>query len=152
METARVPAEDFGETKVPFDELAPQLSGVLDSCRIIMDNSSSEDRLDYENGPVVAIAVGGNTLSRGLTLEGLSVSYFVRAVSAYDTLLQMGRWFGFRNGYADLPRIWMTDELVGWFRHLAIVEAEIRKDIDRYLTEDKNPLTFAVRIRTHPKM
>jgi hypothetical protein len=51
-----------------------------------MDNSSSEDRLDYENGPVVAIAVGGNTLSRGLTLEGLSVSYFVRAVSAYDTL------------------------------------------------------------------
>ncbi|WP_405390590.1 Z1 domain-containing protein [Streptomyces sp. NBC_01102] len=151
-EIARVPAAEFGETKVSFDQLAPELAGVLRSCRIIMDNSSSEDRLDYENGPVVAIAVGGNTLSRGLTLEGLSVSYFVRAVSAYDTLLQMGRWFGFRNGYADLPRIWMTDELAEWFRHLATVETEMRRDIDIYMTEDESPLTFAVRLRTHPAL
>ncbi|MFD7886004.1 Z1 domain-containing protein [Streptomyces bauhiniae] len=151
-ETARVPAEELGEKKVEFDELEPELPGVLRNCRIIMDNSSSEDRLDYENGPVVAIAVGGNTLSRGLTLEGLSVSYFVRAVSAYDTLLQMGRWFGFRNGYADLPRIWMTDELAEWFRHLATVETEMRRDIDTYMTEAENPLTFAVRLRTHPAL
>ncbi|MGW4565322.1 Z1 domain-containing protein [Streptomyces sp. NPDC004561] len=151
-ETARVPAEEFGEKKVAFDDLRAELSGVLQSCRIIMDNSSSEDRLDYENGPVVAIAVGGNTLSRGLTLEGLSVSYFVRAVSAYDTLLQMGRWFGFRNGYADLPRIWMTDELAEWFRHLATVETEMRRDIDKYMTEAETPLTFAVRLRTHPAL
>ncbi|MEW2632033.1 Z1 domain-containing protein [Streptomyces sp. NPDC048389] len=152
QETARVPAEDFGEIPVSFEQLLPQLPGVLESCRIVMDNSSSEDRLDYENGPVVAIAVGGNTLSRGLTLEGLSVSYFVRAVSAYDTLLQMGRWFGFRNGYADLPRIWMTDELAEWFRHLATVETEMRRDIDIYMTEDETPLSFAVRLRTHPKL
>ncbi|WP_405555437.1 Z1 domain-containing protein [Streptomyces sp. NBC_01171] len=151
-ETARVPAEELGEKKVAFDELEPELPGVLRNCRIIMDNSSSEDRLDYENGPVVAIAVGGNTLSRGLTLEGLSVSYFVRAVSAYDTLLQMGRWFGFRNGYADLPRIWMTDELAEWFRHLATVETEMRRDIDTYMTEAETPLTFAVRLRTHPAL
>ncbi|MBT2389622.1 Z1 domain-containing protein [Streptomyces sp. ISL-1] len=151
-ETDRVPAEDFGEAKVSFEQLVPELPGVLDSCRVIMDNSSSEDRLDYENGSVVAIAVGGNTLSRGLTLEGLSVSYFVRAVSAYDTLLQMGRWFGFRNGYADLPRIWMTDELAEWFRHLATVESEMRRDIDIYMTEDETPLTFAVRLRTHPAL
>ncbi|MFD4727971.1 Z1 domain-containing protein [Streptomyces seoulensis] len=151
-ETARVPADELGEKKVEFDELEPELPEVLRSCRIIMDNSSSEDRLDYENGPVVAIAVGGNTLSRGLTLEGLSVSYFVRAVSAYDTLLQMGRWFGFRNGYADLPRIWMTDELAEWFRHLATVETEMRRDIDTYMTEAETPLTFAVRLRTHPAL
>ncbi|MFD6493118.1 Z1 domain-containing protein [Streptomyces sp. NPDC060188] len=151
-ETKQVSAEEFGETRVPFDELLPELADVLASCRIIMDNSSSEDRLDYENGPVVAIAVGGNTLSRGLTLEGLSVSYFVRSVSAYDTLLQMGRWFGFRNGYADLPRIWMTDELAEWFRHLATVETEMRRDIDVYMTEDETPLTFAVRLRTHPNL
>lgn len=151
-EMARVPSADFGETSVDFDELLPVLRGVLDSCRIVMDNSSSEDRLDYNNGPVVAIAVGGNTLSRGLTLEGLSVSYFVRAVSAYDTLLQMGRWFGYRDGYADLPRIWMTAELSEWFRHLATVETEMRRDIDIYMTEDKDPLTFAVRLRTHPDL
>ncbi|WP_329554683.1 Z1 domain-containing protein [Streptomyces sp. NBC_00696] len=152
QETARVPAEDFGERKVEFDELLPHLMGAIADCRVITDNSSSEDRLDYGSGPVVAIAVGGNTLSRGLTLEGLSVSYFVRAVSAYDTLLQMGRWFGFRNGYADLPRIWMTDELAEWFRYLATVETEMRRDIDVYMTENVTPLDFAVRLRTHPAL
>ncbi len=151
-ETAQVRAEDFGEEPIGFPAVMEQLRGVVDDSRIVIDNYRSTDRLDYESGPVVAIAVGGNTLSRGLTLEGLVSSYFVRASSAYDTLLQMGRWFGHRAGYADLPRIWMTDELVNWFRHLAVVEAEIRKDIDRYITEDKNPRTFAVRIRTHPKM
>jgi hypothetical protein len=151
-ETVKVPAGDFGESSVPFDRVLEELPCVLETCRIVMDNSSSEDRLDYENGPVTAIAVGGNTLSRGLTLEGLSVSYFVRAVSAYDTLLQMGRWFGFRHGYADLPRIWMTDELAEWFRHLATVETEMRRDIDLFMTGDETPLSFAVRLRTHPNL
>jgi hypothetical protein len=151
-EISRVPAAEFGERAITFDELLVELPAVIDDCKVIMDNSNSEDRLDYESGPVVAIAVGGNTLSRGLTLEGLSVSYFVRAVSAYDTLLQMGRWFGYRDGYADLPRIWMTDELKDWFRHLSTVETEMRRDIDLYMTEDKDPLTFAVRLRTHPAL
>lgn len=151
-ETSKVPATEFDEKPVSFDEVASELPGVLRDCRIVMDNSESTDRLDYENGPVVAIAVGGNTLSRGLTLEGLSVSYFVRAVSTYDTLLQMGRWFGYRTGYADLPRIWMTEELEDWFRHLATVETEMRRDIDVYMTEGKTPMTFAVRLRTHPSL
>jgi Z1 domain len=152
VETGSVDAADFQEKPVPFEDLLGELPGVVAQSRVIVDNYRSRDRLDYESGPVVAIAVGGNTLSRGLTLEGLVSSYFVRASSTYDTLLQMGRWFGHRAGYGDLPRIWMTQELAEWFRHLAVVEAEIRKDIDRYLVEDKNPLTFAVRIRTHPKM
>lgn len=151
-EASRVPAESFGERPVDFADLFEQLPQVLRDCRVIMDNSESSDRLDYENGPVVAIAVGGNTLSRGLTLEGLSVSYFVRSVSTYDTLLQMGRWFGYRNGYADLPRIWMTTELEDWFRHIATVETEMRQDIDVYMTEGKIPLQFAVRLRTHPAL
>ncbi|MCG8926141.1 Z1 domain-containing protein [Lentzea sp. CC55] len=151
-ETGKVDARQFGERALEFSELEPMLAEAIRSCRIVMDNSSSKDRLDYESGPVTAIAVGGNTLSRGLTLEGLAVSYFVRAVSAYDTLLQMGRWFGYRNGYADLPRIWMTDELRDWFRHLATVENEMRRDIDVYMVEDKTPLQFAVRLRTHPKL
>ncbi|MFD4461619.1 Z1 domain-containing protein [Nocardia sp. NPDC058480] len=151
-ETSKVSATEFDEKPVSFDELASELPGVLRDCRIVMDNSESTDRLDYGNGPIVAIAVGGNTLSRGLTLEGLSVSYFVRAVSTYDTLLQMGRWFGYRTGYADLPRIWMTEELEDWFRHLATVETEMRRDIDVYMTEGKTPMTFAVRLRTHPSL
>lgn len=151
-ETSRVAAEDFAETAVPFADLAAVLGGVLEETSVIVDNSRSADRLDYTSGPVTAIVIGGNTLSRGLTLEGLVVSFFVRAVSAYDTLLQMGRWFGYRAGYADLPRIWMTDELNEWFRHLATVEAEMRRDIDRYMVEDVTPETFAVRLRAHPKL
>ncbi|MFI7666554.1 Z1 domain-containing protein [Nocardia sp. NPDC049526] len=151
-EASRVLAAEFGEQSVSFDELIAELPDVLRDCRVVMDNSESTDRLDYENGPVVAIAVGGNTLSRGLTLEGLSVSYFVRSVSTYDTLLQMGRWFGYRKGYADLPRIWMTEELEDWFRHLATVETEMRRDIDVYMTEGKTPMNFAVRLRAHPAL
>ncbi|MFI9326175.1 Z1 domain-containing protein [Kitasatospora sp. NPDC052868] len=152
QETAKVGAVEFGEEATSFDGLLKHLGGVLTECRIILDNSTSVERLDYENGPVTAIAVGGNTLSRGLTLEGLVVSYFVRGASTYDTLLQMGRWFGFRKGYADLPRVWMTDDLREWFRHIATVEAEMRRDIDRYLVEDETPLTFAVRLRSHPAL
>jgi hypothetical protein len=151
-ETARVPAAAFGETPVAFEDLLTQLPAAVRATKVVIDNYRSSDRLDYESGPVTAIAVGGNTLSRGLTLEGLVSSLFVRAVSAYDTLLQMGRWFGYRNHYADLPRIWMTDELMEWFSHLATVEAEMRQDINRYMNPGVTPLNFAVRLRTHPKM
>ncbi|GAA1251874.1 Z1 domain-containing protein [Pseudonocardia aurantiaca] len=151
-ETARVPAADFGEAPVAFEDLLEELPAVVKATKVVIDNYRSNDRLDYESGPVTAIAVGGNTLSRGLTLEGLVSSLFVRAVSAYDTLLQMGRWFGYRNHYADLPRIWMTDELMEWFSHLATVEAEMRQDINRYMNPGVTPLNFAVRLQTHPKM
>lgn len=151
-ETAAVPASDFGHATIPFDKVWAALPAVVDATRVITDNSRTPraERLDYDNGPVTAIAVGGNTLSRGLTLEGLTVSFFVRAAKAYDTLLQMGRWFGFRNGYEDLPRIYMTDELRSWFRHLAAVEHEIRLDIARYEEQGYTPLEVGVRIRTHP--
>ena len=76
-------------------------------------------------------------------MEGLAVSFFVRTASAYDTLLQMGRWFGYRNGYADLTRIWMTDEMRGWFHHLATVEQEIRYDVERLEVEHLTPEQFA---------
>lgn len=152
-ETQLVRAPDFGEEKVAFEALLAHLPAVIHDTKIVIDNYRSTDRLNYESGPVTAIAVGGNTLSRGLTLEGLVSSLFVRAVSAYDTLLQMGRWFGYRSQYADLPRIWMTEELAEWFSHLATVEADMRRDIDRYMHNPaETPLTFAVRLRSHPKM
>jgi hypothetical protein len=152
-EVGRVPADDFGEAATTYNDLQPHLADVVAETRVILDNSWSPVRLSYDDdNPVVAIAVGGNTLSRGLTLRGLVVSYFVRAASAYDTLLQMGRWFGYREGYADLPRVWMTDELRRWFRHLATVETEIRRDIRRYEEENLTPLDFGVRIRTHPAL
>ena len=100
------------------------------------------------------IAIGGNRLSRGLTLEGLTVSYFIRSSGNYDTLLQMGRWFGYRPGYGDLVRVHMSGRLINWFEHLSDVESQIRGDIARFDQgeEKKTPMDLAVRIRTHPTM
>jgi hypothetical protein len=152
LESSRVPAEPWDRKTLSFEEVVHHLESVIDTTKVVLDNYRSQDRLDYSQGPVVAIAVGGNTLSRGLTLEGLVVSLFVRGATAYDTLLQMGRWFGYRTGYEELPRIWMTGSLASAFRHLATVEHEMRDDIDRYQRQNLTPLDVAVRIRTHPSL
>jgi hypothetical protein len=96
------------------------------------------------------IAVGGLTLSRGLTLEGLCVSYFFRNSKAYDTLLQMGRWFGYRPGYEDLCRIWMDPDVQEWFSHVANVVGELRLDIRRMHANRQPPSRFGMRVRSHP--
>lgn len=96
------------------------------------------------------IAVGGNSLSRGLTLEGLSTSYFVRNARAYDTLLQMGRWFGYRDGYSDLCRLWLTAEAAGWYRHVTEATAELKHDFGRMRRRQATPREFGLRVRTHP--
>lgn len=151
-QAGRVSALELGEQPVTFEQVAAEVSGVLGDLKVVVDNFQSVDRLDYGDEAQVVIVVGGNTLSRGLTLEGLVVSYFLRTASAYDTLLQMGRWFGYRSGYSDLPRIWMTKDLAEYFQFLATVEAEIRLDISRYEREDLTPREFAVRVRTHPQL
>ena len=69
----------------------------------------------YKDNGLRVIAVGGNSLARGLTLEGLCVSYFYRSTQMYDALLQMGRWFGYRTGYEDLTKIWMPLETINWY-------------------------------------
>ena len=90
-------------------------------------NSVTGENLEYDEKPGRHIvAVGGNRLSRGLTLEGLTVSYFLRTTSMCDTLLQMARWYGFRHGYEDLIRIWTTDGIARWFTELALVEQSLR--------------------------
>lgn len=152
-ELGKVDPERLGYERVSFATLLPEVEKVLESARVIMDNYASEDRLVYkDDDPQTVIVVGGNTLSRGLTLEGLVSSYFVRNASAYDTLLQMGRWFGYRVGWEDLPRIWMTDELRGWFRDLALVEFEVRDEIEMLVAQGMRPADIGIRIRQHPAM
>jgi len=97
------------------------------------------------------IAVGGNSLSRGLTLEGLSTSYFLRNSRAYDTLLQMGRWFGYRDSYGDLCRLWMTEEAQGWYRHIAEATVELKRDFIRMKRLRAKPIEFGLRVRRHPE-
>lgn len=151
-ETSRVPSSQFGIEPVGFDALAPHLSGTAEDLQVVVANSTSPDSLDYEADSGTYMVVGGNVLSRGLTLEGLLVSFFVRRAGNYDTLLQMGRWFGYWEDYADLPRLWMTEELYGFFYDLATVEREVRNDIGRYTELGVTPTEFAVRVRTHPEL
>jgi hypothetical protein len=114
----------------------------------VMPTERQLDYNDYSDGGCV-IAVGGNILSRGLTLEGLCVSYFVRETKIYDSLTQMGRWFGFRPGYSDLVRLYLSPNLLEWFMWLVDVESDLRADIERYDIEDKGPLDLAVRVLKH---
>ena len=151
-EADALPSDFCSAPRVSFEQLKPHLSVVLDALEIPVENGFSDDRIDYGSGPKTYIVVGGSVLARGLTIEGLIVSYFLRSSSQYDTLLQMGRWFGYRPGYEDLPRIWMTDDLALAFRSLATVESEIRSDIAEYRERSVTPMEFAVRIRTIPGM
>lgn len=151
-EKKRVSSTDMGYVPVEFEQLWPYLLSAIERTEVVVDNSRSQYRLSYDGDAKIQIAIGGNTLSRGLTLEGLLVSFFVRAANTYDTLLQMGRWFGYRPGYADLPRMWMTAELKGYFFDLATIEAEIRRDVENYALRGITPSEFGIRIRTHPDL
>lgn len=113
-------------------------------------NMDSEDVLDFDSNQqrgLKAIAVGGNRLSRGLTLEGLCVSFFIRPTTTHDTLMQMSRWFGFRRGFSDLIRVHVTAEISERFAGMVEVERELRDDLERYEQQDElTPLDFGVRV------
>ncbi|MGO2165550.1 Z1 domain-containing protein [Corynebacterium casei] len=150
-ESETVRAEEFDNPKHSFEELSVHIPQVIEELKLIVDNSRSDERLEYNSDePATVIVIGANTLSRGLTLEGLICSYFVRNATAYDTLLQMGRWFGFRFGYQDLPRIWLTEDLEHWFQALSLVELDLRQDFSRYAREGISPMDFLPRIRLTP--
>lgn len=105
----------------------------------------------HDNGFSV-IAVGGNKLARGITLEGLSVSYYLRTTRMYDSLMQMGRWFGYRPGYVDLCRLYTTEQLVNWYRHVTMATEEMRADFDEMSVNGLKPKDYQLKVRTHPGM
>jgi hypothetical protein len=116
-------------------------------------HGSSKDALDYydHKDGLSLIAIGGNKLSRGLTLEGLSVSYYLRASRMYDTLMQMGRWFGYRPGYVDLCRLFTSRELNEWFCHIAVASEELKEEFDHmYYVAGTTPEKYALKVRTLP--
>lgn len=118
-----------------------------------VNQQSGSTSLNYfenrENGLRV-IAVGGNSLSRGLTLEGLGVSYFYRKSLMYDTLLQMGRWFGYRPGYDDLFKIWISKEAIDWYGYITAAAEELKLEIARMKIANLTPLEFGLKVRQDP--
>lgn len=107
---------------------------------------------DFDEIGLSVIAVGGNKLARGITLEGLSVSYYLRTTRMYDSLMQMGRWFGYRPGYVDLCRLYTTEQLVNWYRHVTMATEEMRADFDELAARNLRPEDFQLKVRTHPGM
>lgn len=140
-------------TASTWQHISKEIPSVTHGLRVAVDNGQAEDfeRLTYaDDQPQTVIVIGGGTLSRGLTLEGLFVSYFCRTSNTYDTLLQMGRWFGYRKGYEDLQRIWLSPGLGLDYRFLATVESDLRKDIERMTRLNQTPEEIGVRVRQHP--
>jgi hypothetical protein len=126
---------------------------VMRRAEVVLLNSDTGAELDYEERPDrQIIAVGGNRLSRGLTLEGLTVSYFLRTAAMCDTLLQMARWYGFRGGYGDLIRIWTTDGIARWFAEIALVEQGMRDSIVALERAGRRPDQMAIRLRGHSEL
>lgn len=152
-EQGRLPTGITKAEPITFDQLAPFLPDVIKALSVPIENGSSDDRIDYTGKPKTYVVVGGSILARGLTLDGLVVSFFLRSSNQYDTLLQMGRWFGYREGYEDMPRIWMPRSMQVRFRLLAAIEEEIRADMLAYSRSPSiTPMDVAVRIRSVPGM
>jgi hypothetical protein len=146
--------EPDGSPVVPsWERIAEVLPDVLSDIEVRMINGTAKDALDYaEQRPkgLKVIAIGGDKLARGLTLEGLSVSYFVRTSKMYDTLMQMGRWFGYRPGYIDLCRLYTSDDLVEWFGHIADASEELREEFDAMAQSGATPNEYGLKVQSHP--
>ena len=137
-----------------WSDIRGELLEAAASIEVRTINGKAGDVLDYEENHygLNVIAIGGDKLARGLTLEGLSVSYFLRCSKMYDTLMQMGRWFGYRPGYLDLCRLYTTEELSDWFAHIADATEELRGEFDLMANSGSTPKDFGLKVRSHPTM
>ena len=133
-----------------WEDVWNRVDAALRRITVMRLNGTSADALRYSKNPqgIYVIAIGGDKLSRGLTLEGLSISYFLRTSNMFDTLLQMGRWFGYRPRYADLCRVYTTPTLHAAFREIALAMEDLRADLDLMADVKKTPLEFGLRVRT----
>lgn len=142
---------------VPWEVLIPFLAKVVRKIepKSLVVNGTVGDILDYKSKAKTGlwtIAIGGDKLSRGLTLEGLTISYFTRSTSLYDTLMQMGRWFGYRTGFEDLCRIYTTPELFRWYRHVSTAFEALRAEFIEMARLRLTPKDFGLRVENHPDL
>ena len=151
--TEQVAASDC--PPVTWEQIDEALLASADKIEVRTINGEAADVLDYANYAetgISVIAIGGDKLSRGLTLEGLSVSYYLRASRMYDTLMQMGRWFGYRPKYLDLCRLYTTTELIEWYEHITEANEELRELFDQMALSGAAPEDFGIRVQSHPDL
>jgi hypothetical protein len=152
-ELHRVWIDEYDEGEFSWTTILHLLHKAAAPIEVRVVNSQARGRLNYgehqEHGLNV-IAVGGFALSRGLTLENLSISYFLRNSLMYDTLMQMCRWFGYRPGFKDLCRVWMPPESIGWYRFISLAIEDLRSELERLERAGGTPNDFGLMVRKHP--
>lgn len=147
--------DEFSGAGFTWDQVKAALDGVFEHLHLYVINSKSDEVLDYskyaqDGVGLTAIAVGGLSLSRGLTIEGLTVSYMYRNTRMYDTLMQMGRWFGYRPDFEDLCRVHLSQDSIDWYSHIAEAAEELTQQIRRMRRDRLSPADFGLYVRSHP--
>ncbi len=142
--------DDFMQP-ITFEALMPRLPEAVKGIDILALNSQTREKIDYSSQtPKKIIAIGGNRLSRGFTLEGLTISYFVRTTNFSDSLLQMGRWFGYRLGYVDCCKIFTTKDLIEKYNSTSLCIEELKDEFKRMEEKGASPRDFELRVRKYP--
>jgi len=138
-------------TDITFERVIQKqnIMEAIEKIKVVVVNGSNKSKsLDYRtNKSLRVIAVGGLALSRGLTLEGLLVSYFYRNTSTFDVLMQMGRWFGYRNGYDDIFQIWTSQTSAKWYAEIARSSQELKDSIKNMYDQRLTPKDFGIKVR-----
>ena len=139
-----------GVTEFGWEDIQQALYDSIRTAHVISVNTDSTETLEYDLRTEHVIAVGGYRLSRGLTLEGLIVSYYSRNAKAYDALMQMARWFGYRPGYEELCRVWMSEKAAGWYKFVADSTADLFDELRNMRQVQRTPKNSGLRIRQSP--
>ncbi|EKZ1617801.1 Z1 domain-containing protein [Listeria monocytogenes] len=137
--------------RVSWDDVKKMLYKSVRPIQVeVVNSGTAAKKINYDEYPegLRIIAIGGLSLARGLTLEGLMTSYFYRNTKMYDTLMQMGRWFGYRDGYVDLCRLWISAESADWYAHIAQVTEELKIEINKMAAQNKKPIDFGLKVRS----
>lgn len=137
-------------TEFSWSEIQHALYDTIKTVHVVSINTDSTEALEYELHTEHVIAVGGYRLSRGLTLEGLVVSYYSRNAKAYDALMQMARWFGYRPGYEELCRVWMSEKAAGWYKFVADSTADLFDELRNMRQVKRTPRNYGLKIRQSP--
>ena len=136
-----------------FDDIKEHFEKVVSKIKVFGVNAETGNNLDYslyrENG-LSAIVIGGHKLSRGLTLEGLSITYFARNSKAYDTLMQMCRWFGYRDGWKDVCKVYMPVESYDHYSFISGAINDLYLELERMRELGRTPSDFGLKVKEHP--
>lgn len=146
---------EYTGVEFSWEEVKAALNAAFENLHLYVINSKSDEVLDYaryekEGVGLTAIAIGGLSLSRGLTIEGLTVSYMYRNTKMYDTLMQMGRWFGYRPGFEDLCRVHLSRDSINWYSHIAQAADELTQQVKRMRRDGLSPRQFGLYVMAHP--